>query len=111
MPAINCQTFSLPDDLSKAVERTLDEWQSDSRVRRIWERDSSVWTGSDESNWLGWLNIVSDQLKDAGRFSSFAAEVKRERFSNVLLLGMGGSSLCPEVMRMTFGKIDDFPEL
>src|SRR5437867_3670277 len=111
MPAINRQTFSLPSDLSAAVERTVDDWKTQEKVRRIWARDSSIWTGAGESNWLGWLNIVDEQLKDAERFGVLAEQVQREGFSHLLLLGMGGSSLCPEVMRKTFGKIDGFPEL
>src|SRR6266568_4236855 len=111
MPAINRQTFSLPGDLSAAVERTLDDWKTLEKVRRIWAHDSSIWTGADESNWLGWLNIVDEQLKDVERFGFLAEQVKREGFRHLLLLGMGGSSLCPEVMRKTFGKINGFPEL
>ena len=111
MPAINRQTFSLPGDLSAAVERTLDDWKTLEKVRRIWAHDSSIWTGADESNWLGWLNIVDEQLKDVERFGFLAERVQREGFRHLLLLGMGGSSLCPEVMRKTFGKINGFPEL
>src|SRR6266568_4676338 len=111
MPAINRQTFSLPGDLSAAVERTLDDWKTLEKVRRIWAHDSSIWTGADESNWLGWLNIVDEQLKDDERFGLLGEQVQREGFRHLLLLGMGGSSLCPEVMRKTFGKINGFPEL
>ena len=111
MPAINRQTFSLPGDLSAAVERTLDDWKTQEKVRRVWAGDSSIWTGADESNWLGWLNIVDEERKDAERFGLLAEQVQREGFRHILLLGMGGSSLCPEVMRKTFGQINGFPEL
>jgi transaldolase/glucose-6-phosphate isomerase len=108
---INSQTFSLPDDLSKAVNDTLADWAKSEKVRRLWERDASLWTGADESKWLGWLTIVEEQQKSTRRFTNFAEEVKDAKFSHVLLLGMGGSSLCPEVLRRSFGKIEGFPEL
>jgi transaldolase / glucose-6-phosphate isomerase len=108
---INLQTFSLPPDLSQAVKATLDDWQAAGKVRRLWARDASLWTNSDEDKWLGWLDIVSEQQRNVRRFTNFAAEVKDAGFSHVLLLGMGGSSLCPEVMRESFGKLDQFPEL
>jgi transaldolase/glucose-6-phosphate isomerase len=108
---INLQTFSLPDDLSIAVKATLADWQAAGRVRKLWERDPSVWTNSGEDKWLGWLEIVAEQLRNVRRFTNFAAEVNDAKFSHVLLMGMGGSSLCPEVMRESFGKLPGFPEL
>jgi transaldolase / glucose-6-phosphate isomerase len=108
---INLQTFSLPDDLSIAVKATLDDWQAAGRVRQLWAGDPSVWTNSGEDKWLGWLDIVAEQLRNVRRFTNFAAEVNDAKFSHVLLMGMGGSSLCPEVMRESFGKLPGFPEL
>src|SRR6267142_4253428 len=108
---INLQTFALPHKLSQAVKATLDDWQAAGRVRKLWARDPSLWTNSDEDKWLDWLDIVAEQQRNVRRFTNFAAEVKDAKFSHVLLLGMGGSSLCPEVMRESFGKLDDFPEL
>lgn len=78
---------------------------------RIWAHDAAFWTGGDEAQWLGWLDIVDKQLARAGEFTALATEVKARGFSHALLLGMGGSSLCPEVMKLTFGKCDGFPEL
>ena len=108
---INLQTFSLPHEFSRTVEATLEDWQTADKVRRLWARDPSLWTNGDEEKWLGWLDIVAEQQRNVRRFTNFAAEVKDAKFSHVLLLGMGGSSLCPEVMRKSFGKIDGFPEL
>jgi glucose-6-phosphate isomerase len=108
---INPQTFSLPLDFSQAVDATLHDWQSAGKVRKLWARDASLWTNSDEDKWLAWLDIVAEQQRNVRRFTNFAAEVKDAKFSHVLLLGMGGSSLCPEVMRESFGKLDEFPEL
>ena len=81
------------------------------KVRRLWGRDASLWTGSDESNWLGWLDITEDQLAHKQHLEEVAKDVKAAGFKYALLLGMGGSSLCPEVLKMTFGKIDGAPEM
>jgi transaldolase/glucose-6-phosphate isomerase len=108
---INLQNFSLPHDLSQGVEATLNDWHDTGKVHKLWARDPSLWTNNDEDQWLGWLDIVAEQQRNVRRFTNFAAEVKDAKFSHVLLLGMGGSSLCPEVMRESFGKHDDFPEL
>jgi transaldolase / glucose-6-phosphate isomerase len=97
--------------LSKAVEGALDDWQTNRKVAKLWAGDASLWTNKDEAKWLGWLNIVEEQQKTNRRFTNFAAEVKDAGFTHVLLLGMGGSSLCPEVLRKSFGRIEGFPEL
>jgi len=110
MTNINPQNFSLPQDLSHSIEATLDSWDADQKVKKLWSGDSSLWTGREEAKWLGWLTIVAEQKKTATRFVKFAEEVQSEGFSDALLLGMGGSSLCPEVMRKSFGKLPGFPE-
>ncbi len=69
-------------------------------VERIWERDPSVWTGSDEAQWLGWLDEPSRMRERVHELMEFAARVDADEF---VLLGMGGSSLAPEVTRRTFG--------
>jgi transaldolase/glucose-6-phosphate isomerase len=101
----------LPEKLEALVKASLDDWKRNDKVRRLWQRDASVWTGSDEAQWLGWLDITEQQLAQLALFKKVAADVKKAKFKHVLLLGMGGSSLCPEVLRMTFGKIKGFPEL
>ncbi len=111
MNDLNQMSYSLPAEPAAEVNRVVAAWQSGGYVRRLWEGDSSLWTGRDEHNWLGWLRIVEDQLATAGRFTELAAEVKATGFSNALLLGMGGSSLSAEVLRMTFGTVEGFPDL
>jgi transaldolase/glucose-6-phosphate isomerase len=101
----------LPEKLEALVKASLDDWKRNDKVRRLWQRDASVWTGSDEAQWLGWLDITEQQLAQIDLFKKVAADVKKAKFKHALLLGMGGSSLCPEVLRMTFGKIKGFPEL
>ncbi len=109
--SLNQQTYKLPNDLEQAVEKSLADWQSNDKVNRLWARDASLWSNSDEAKWLGWLEIVERQIADKQKFADFRAEVSRENFSHVLLLGMGGSSLCPEVLSFTFGKQNNFPKL
>jgi len=108
---INRQTYALPEKLATAVKASLEDWRANGKVRKLWARDASLWTNTDESQWLGWLGITEDQLAHLHHLKSLAEEVKAAGFSHALVLGMGGSSLCPEVMRMTFGKIDGYPEL
>jgi Phosphoglucose isomerase len=71
-------------------------------VDRIWARDSTVWTGGDEAHWLGWLDEPGRMLERVDEIEALDRD-----FDDVVLLGMGGSSLAPEVLRRTFG-IDGF---
>jgi transaldolase/glucose-6-phosphate isomerase len=109
--SLNRQSYKLPETLAGEVKASLDDWKKNDKVKRLWQRDASLWTGTDESNWLGWLDITKEQLAHIDVLKSIAADVKKAKFKHALLLGMGGSSLCPEVLRMTFGKIKGFPEL
>ena len=102
---------SLPESLASTVKATIAEWQSRGNMKRLWQRDATLWTGSDEDKWLGWLDIVEEQVAQQDQLQKIAKEVQQREFQHVLLLGMGGSSLCPEVLRMTFGRIAHFPTL
>lgn len=108
---LNLQSARLPEQLAQAVEATLADWRANNKVARLWDGDASLWTGKDESKWLGWLRIASEELADIDHLTLVAADVKSAGFSHALLLGMGGSSLCPEVMSLTFGSLPGFPEL
>lgn len=108
---INSISYALPQKLSAAVDATLTDWSKNDKLRRLWQGDASLWSGADENHWLGWLGITDDQIAHSEHLTSLTAEVKQAGFKHVLLLGMGGSSLCPEVLRLTFGKIEGFPEL
>ena len=109
--SLNRQTYKLPGPLAGAVASSLEEWKKNNKVARLWQKDASLWSGTDESNWLGWLTITEEQLVHIDVLKQIAEDVKKARFKHALLLGMGGSSLCPEVLRMTFGKIKGLPEL
>jgi transaldolase/glucose-6-phosphate isomerase len=108
---LNAMSYKLPEALDQSVKAALEDWRGGGKVRRLWAGDASLWTETDEEKWLGWLTIVDEQLKAAGHLAAFAAEVKRAGFSDVLLLGMGGSSLGPEVLAHSFGSGSGFPRL
>jgi len=108
---VSQQTYKLPDALNTAVKTAMDDWRANGKVRRLWQRDASLWTGSDEANWLGWLGVTEDQIAHGDKLQAVAQEVKGEGFTDIVLLGMGGSSLCPEVLAKTFGRIAGFPQL
>lgn len=105
------QRTSLPPEMEDAVGRTIDDWESGATVRRLWSRDAALWTGGDESDWLGWLGIAEDQLAHSERLDRLARDVRDAGFEHALLLGMGGSSLCPEMLSLTFGRADGHPQL
>ncbi|MBI4178582.1 bifunctional transaldolase/phosoglucose isomerase [bacterium] len=112
---INRQTFNIGKE-ADAVKAALDSMRKSGFVRRLWEKDPTLWTKKKEHHpvirgALGWLNVVDQEFERASRLTDFAVEVKKRGFKHALLLGMGGSSLCPEVMRLTFGVIKGFPEL
>jgi len=97
--------------VAATVKATITDWQSGGKAKRFWDRDASLWTGEDESKWLGWLDIVDEQIAQNDALQRFAKEAQARGFEHILLLGMGGSSLCPEVLRMTFGRIPHYPQL
>lgn len=109
--SVNAQLVIIPEKLDSLVKASVDDLKKNDKVRRMWQRDASVWTGSDENQWLGWLDIAEKQQAQLDIFKKIAADIKKAKFKHALLLGMGGSSLCPEVLRLTFGKVKGFPEL
>ena len=110
-PEVNPQTEWLPADLDAALKKNLDDWRASGKVKRLWQRDASLWTGEDEAKWLGWLGVTDEQLASAAKLNQIADEVKSAGFSDILLLGMGGSSLYPEVLALTFAQAPGFPRL
>src|SRR5207302_597341 len=92
-------------------KKNVDDWRAAGKVARLWARDASLWTNSDESKWMGWLNITEQEEAHEGSLRKIAEEAKAGGFRHILLLGMGGSSLCPEVLAMTFGHIAGYPRL
>jgi glucose-6-phosphate isomerase len=103
--------FALPHELRGAVDQVAADWTANNKVARFWQKDAGLWTRDGEEKWLGWIDIVERQQKDQAAFDALAADVKAAGFKSVLLLGMGGSSLCPEVLSVTFGQQPNFPAL
>ncbi|MGX4802695.1 bifunctional transaldolase/phosoglucose isomerase [Bradyrhizobium guangdongense] len=107
--AIDRQQLSLGDGLGKAVAKSTEEWRASAKIRRLWQRDKSVWTGTDEDKWLGWLDSAAKA--DVADYEDYANRVKGQKFSDAVVLGMGGSSLGPEVLAETFARKPGFPKL
>ncbi len=101
----------LPEAMGKTVAESLDAWRVEGKVRKLWAHDASLWTGADEGQWLAWLTIVADRQADLAALQAFQDDVRAAGFTHVLLLGMGGSSLGPEVLAETYSQRPGFPKL
>jgi transaldolase/glucose-6-phosphate isomerase len=108
---LNAMSWKLPEALDKEVGAALEDWRKEGKLRRLWGGDASLWTETDEAKWLGWLGVVDQQLQGVAYLRGFADDVRRGGFTDVALLGMGGSSLGPEVFGETFGSAPGFPKL
>lgn len=102
--SINSVSYSLPPKIEDAIKEQIDLWNSKNTIHRIWEKDASVWSNEDEAKWLGWLTIVSEEIGNTSGYHELQKDIEISGFDDVLLMGMGGSSLCPEVLSITFGK-------
>ncbi len=102
---------TLPASVASGAAAIRADWKVNDKVRRVWDGDATVWTGGDEGRWLGWLRLPAAQLADGARFPALSAEAKTGGVSHVVVLGMGGSSLCPEVLRTSFAGRAGAPEL
>jgi transaldolase/glucose-6-phosphate isomerase len=108
---VSPMTMSL-DAYQHTVDVRLKAWEAAKVAGRIWEKDGTVWVSDPDkaaqtpelTNRLGWLTIGQEMLADADNLAAFAAEIKAAGFQQVILLGMGGSSLAPEVFMRTFGS-------
>ncbi len=114
-PEINRQTCAV-GSWGDVIDSTLTELQAKNFVRRLWAGDPALWHQDPAHqtiirNALGWLSVAERHAGQASRLRAVADDVVKAGFRHILLLGMGGSSLCPEVFRMTFGVIHGHPEL
>jgi transaldolase/glucose-6-phosphate isomerase len=96
------------DATKAAFDAEMERWRKNGLIRKFWALDKTLWTDADEDKWGGWLGIVQQELAD-NTLKTFAAEVKQGGFTDIVLLGMGGSSLGPEVLSDTFGHVDGWP--
>ncbi len=108
---LNTQSVKVANVYQAQIDSTLNAWKVRGNIHRLWDKDASLWTGADENKWLAWLTITEQQLQNIDTLLDFQAAVKAGGFSHILLLGMGGSSLCPEVLKLTFSKQEGFPEI
>jgi transaldolase/glucose-6-phosphate isomerase len=97
--------------LQSQVDDALNAWVDNRKTSRLWQKDATLWSGADEAKWLGWLEIAPQMLDQTADLVKFAQGVRDRGITDVLLLGMGGSSLCPEVLAMTFGQREGWPKL
>jgi glucose-6-phosphate isomerase len=109
--AVETFSYTLPSSLQSAVTEATKNWERAGNTQKLWNKDASLWTNNDEGKWLGWMEIVDQQLANVSKFKALGAEIHEDGFTHILLLGMGGSSLCPEVFSLTFGQQPGFPEL
>ena len=101
---LNQAKFSLPEDLSKAVEQQLEQARREGWSRRLWHMDASLWTGQDEAKWGGWLKAATEPHINTSALVILEQSLKAEGYTTAVLLGMGGSSLGPEVLAKTLGN-------
>ena len=104
-------SWSASENLANRVRRRSADYRQQQVVRRIWDRDTSVWSRADEDRWLGWLTLPTQERSGVAAIVRFADEVKYGGINDVVLLGMGGSSLAPEVMREVIGRAEGYPNL
>lgn len=102
---------TLPGPLGDAVGHAMAAWDAQDGTKRLFERDPALWTSSGEDSWLGWLDIVDHQRQQTEVFDELAQLVRDRGFTQVILLGMGGSSLAPDVFARVYGSADGSPKL
>lgn len=105
-----------PDARQAEIVSAVEELKANRTIARIWKKDASVWSDQPEhhkiiANSLGWLTVPGQLLVRAAELTSFAQEIRAAGFTHAVVLGMGGSSLCPEVLRKSFGPQPGYPEL
>ncbi|MBV8726779.1 MAG: bifunctional transaldolase/phosoglucose isomerase [Candidatus Eremiobacteraeota bacterium] len=98
-----------------SYDQTLEQLAKDDFLKRMWAKDTALWTDDQQAaniikTALGWLDIPQHMLENVPNLQAFAKEVAQQ-FTHIVVLGMGGSSLAPDILRATFGKIDGYPRL
>jgi transaldolase/glucose-6-phosphate isomerase len=101
---------ALPNDLEPPIIERIRTAQSENVAKRVWTHDESLWGGpgvAEIGNRLGWLSISDKMLEHAGELREFAEQARADGLEHAVLLGMGGSSLGPEVIRLSYGDVPD----
>jgi transaldolase/glucose-6-phosphate isomerase len=103
--------LSLPQALQQASDEIIDDFDSGDKLHRLWARDATLWTGADENRWLDWLGVAHTQLDHLGDLKRLTHLAEGRYFQHAVVLGMGGSSLTPELFARSFGVRPNHPEL
>lgn len=116
LPGIKERHVSALGKYENDVKASLEQLTANRMVERFWKKDASIWSAQAEdqkiiNNALGWLTVTDLMQSRLKELKAFAEEVQGAGFKHAVVLGMGGSSLCPEVLRRTFGKQTGYPEL
>ena len=112
---INPIDYSIEKAVVSQTDKLLSGWQNEKVNEKIWKKDPTVWRKepaeqAELANRLGWLDLANTMQKEIENLEKFAGEIKTD-FNDIVLLGMGGSSLAPEVYFKTFGNKDGYPHL
>jgi transaldolase/glucose-6-phosphate isomerase len=100
--------FRLGDVLDRRVTERLEDWRRDGTIRRVWQRQRSLWPGGGDEP-LGWLDALDVAAGRLSEFAAFGAEIAAEGFADVVLLGMSGSTLAGSALAAFFGARPGFP--
>jgi len=108
--AVGATTLDPGSDAAKAaIADEMDAWRAGGKIRRLWNMDASLWTNADEAKWGGWLRVVDDQIDDHS-VAKLAEHIHDRGFTDLVLLGMGGSSLGPQVLAEVLGEKSGWPK-
>ena len=100
--------------VAQAASARLEEWGKEAFGRRLWEKDYTLWSAKpvpEITDRMGWLHLPEEMENEVADLTAFREEVRKEGFTHAVLVGMGGSSLAPEVFQRTFGNAAGYPEL
>jgi len=87
--SLNRLAYKLPKELNTEVAASLEEWKNSNKVARLWQKDASLWSNTDENKWLGWLTITETQLANLDTLKQLAAEVKKSKIQTCAAAGNG----------------------
>jgi transaldolase/glucose-6-phosphate isomerase len=100
---LNAVQYTLPGPLQEQVDAVLERARKEGWARRLWRGDATMWTNQDENRWVAWLAAGEGKQVDLEQLKSFMDGVQKDGFTDAVLLGMGGSSLGPDVLAHTLG--------
>ncbi len=103
--------LGLPPALQQATEEIIHDFDSEDKLRRLWARDATLWTGAEENRWLDWLDVAETQLDHLGDLKRLMHLAEGHYFRHAVVLGMGGASLGANLFASAFGRQANHPEL